>query len=91
MRAEVNRTGPDELTVDMRDTELSDPPPHPAGIRKGLAKMAGPLADAIMAMLSEPPQADGPHDVKVITIRIVRTVVIAEATIPVAEGTQLWA
>jgi hypothetical protein len=91
MRAEVNRAGPDELIVDLRSTELSDPPPPDAGIRKGLPGMAGQLADAVTQLLSEPPQAGGPADVRVITLRIVRPVVIAEISVPLAEGTQLWA
>jgi hypothetical protein len=40
MRAEVNQTG-DELVVDLRDVELSDPAPGPVSIRRALPEAAG--------------------------------------------------
>ena len=93
MKVEINDRGPDELMVDIRADEL---PGAEAGasderIRRLLAGSAGPVAAIICEELAEPRGAPEQRPVSAITVRVVRTVVVAELTVPLPEGTKLWA
>ena len=62
-----------------------------ARIAEALAKSAGELAAQLAAGLREPPvQPEAARKVRLFTIRVLRTEVVAEMSIPLPDGEGLW-
>lgn len=74
VKAEITVANTDELLI----TVTGDSPLSPAEI-----------ADAFLAMISEPPEPDGPRTVRVVTIRLVRYAV-EETTLALDTGRSVW-
>ncbi len=93
MRVEINPRvpGSDELVVDLRQDELQSALNTDAKVAEALARSAGELAAQLAAGLREPPAGpDAARKVRLFTIRVLRTEVVAEISIPVPDGEDLW-
>jgi hypothetical protein len=93
MRVEINPRipGSDELVVDLREDELQPALNTDAKVAEALAKSAGELAAQLAAGLSKPPeQMEAARRVRCFTIRVLRTEIVAEISIPVPDGEDLW-
>jgi hypothetical protein len=93
VRVEINPRvpGSDELVVDMREEELQPALNTDARIAEALARSAGELAAQLAAGLSKPPeQMEAARKVRLFTIRVLRSEIVAEISIPVPDGEDLW-
>ena len=74
VKAEITVTTPDELLI----TVTGDSPLDP-----------GEIADAFLAMISEPPEPADPKTIRVVTVRLVRYTV-EETSLVLDAGRQVW-
>jgi hypothetical protein len=79
MKAEITGDG-DELTVTLAADELPLAATD-ASLKAKLPESAGPIADGVLAMLGGPPVPGDPRKIRVIHVRLVRSVIVAETTL----------
>lgn len=60
------------------------------GLPAGLPENAAGIADGVMNMLGQPPQPGDPVPVRVVHVRMVRTVTVAETTTMLDGERQVW-
>ena len=88
MKAEITGSG-DELIISLDAAELPVPATD-TSLRATLPGCAGDIADGILAMIGQPPQPGEPRAVRVVHVRMTRTVVVAETTLALDGERQVW-
>lgn len=88
MKAEITGSG-DELTITLDAGEL----PIIAtdrSLQASLPESASGIADGILAMIGQPPQPGEAKTIRVVTVRLVRTVTVAETTLALDGERRVW-
>ena len=88
MKAEITGSG-DELTITLDAGELPMRA-NDASLRAKLPESAGPIADGVLAMIGQPPEPGEPKTIRVVHVRLVRTVTVAETTLALDGERQVW-
>lgn len=90
MKAEIVPQGQDELVITLDTSELplaaSD-----AALKVKLPENAAGIADGVLSMIGQAPVPGDPRPVRVVHVRLVRTVTVAETTIMLDGERQVWA
>ena len=89
MRTEVSRTRPGELLITLDASELGGQH-EDSCLRRRLPGAAAELADQVLAMLAHPAEPE-PAEVSVVTIRLTRSVTVAETILMLAEPVEVFA
>lgn len=79
MKAEITGDG-DELTVTLDASELPLAATD-ASLRLKLPGSAGPICDGVLGMLGEKPEPGEAKKIRVVHVRLVRTVTVTETTL----------
>ena len=90
VKAEIVPQGQDELVITLDTSELplaaSD-----AALKVKLPENAAGIADGVLSMIGQAPVPGDPRPVRVVHVRLVRTVTVAETTIMLDGERQVWA
>ncbi|HLM90228.1 MAG TPA: hypothetical protein VK284_14630 [Streptosporangiaceae bacterium] len=89
MKAEITGQG-DELTITLDAAELPGVTPSDASMRAKLPEAAGGIASGILAMIGAPPEPGEAKTVRVVHVRLARSVTVAETTVMLAEPVECW-
>lgn len=89
MKAEIAPGDGDELVITLNTDELPMVTTDRA-LRDALPSSAASIADGILAMISQAPEPGQPRAVRVVTVRLARSVTVAETTIMLDAERQVW-
>lgn len=89
MRAEVLPGDEHTLTVALDVDALGVIPGDDTSAK--LTETAGDWAAVVLKATGAAPEPGPPRTVDAVTIRLTRTIVVAEATVPLAEPAEVWA
>lgn len=92
MKAEIAPGSGDELVVSLAAEDIPGGADRSAAsLQATLPRTAGQFAEGILAMLAAPQEPGAARRVSAVTVRIVRTVVVAEVTVPLPDGAEVFA